>query len=240
MSPVRRRHTAPLRALVLALAVVSAGTVGGAPAYATTDAVTITSPADGSTVVVAGDPADVSAPVPVQVTFTSSGDPATCALDDQPAVACTSPYTFASVPPGGHAVTVTAGSASAVSHFTLSVVVLAPPPDAPLYRPQAGTRLHQAWSVHGSRTRVKTLRLSDLQRKVRVVVLCHGRGCRNAKPYAAQVSGSARLTPALRHWDLRPGTRVVVRISKRGYATKRYVMVVQPDVAPTVSWSWVH
>jgi hypothetical protein len=194
------------------------------------DSVTITSPADGSVVVLSGEPDNPAiAAGSVDVTFDASGTLVTCSLDGQPAVGCTSPASYPQLAAGAHSVTVTAGDASQTVHFTVSTVLLDPAPRLP----QARGLLHSRWHTVAARTTNRRLRLTHLQRHVRVTINCRGRGCGARRLYSRTVTGHASLTGALRGRVLRPGARVAVRIAKPGTRPKVFAFTMRRGAAPT-------
>ena len=197
------------------------------------DAVVITSPQQGSVVVVGGDPGNPgTAADPVVVTFEASG-PATCAIDDGTASACISPTSFSQLAAGIHAVTVTAGSASQTVDFTLDTVVLSPPPQVP----SATGVVRSRWHAVGARTTNRRLALAHLQRRVHVTVTCRGRGCGATRLYSRTVTSRVSLAAALRGRVLHPGAQVSVRLGKPGYRPKVFVFTTRRGASPTLTMS---
>ena len=226
------RQTGRLARRLTLAAVAGALTVTLVPAQATAagDSVTITSPTDGA---VLSMDADWQTPTvtedPVVVTFDAEGSPVTCALDDQAPVACTSPVSFAHVAAGEHHVTVSAGSVNATSTFTVQTAALAPPPvwpvvvDGPFF---PAPRVKARWKVGAHRTWVRLLELRQLPRHARVRVTCKGAGCPAPHRFSKRASGRLVLTRHFRGHGLRPGTRIVLRVFRRGdpFVTFRYTM----------------
>lgn len=214
-------------------AVAAALTVGLLPtqALAADDSVTITSPADGDVLTAYADwQSPTVAEAPLVVSFTvSEGSPAACSLDDRPAVPCTSPFSFENVVAGDHTVTVSAGPASQTTTFSLQTFSLAPPPevlvvDGHLFSPPATTEAR--WKVGTHRTWVRRLELRHMPRHVRVHVGCKGGGCPSPHRFTRRASGHLDLTPSFRGHGLRPGARIVIRVSKSGHRliTFRYTI----------------
>ena len=196
------------------------------------DSVTITSPADGSVVHLASEPDNLAvADGSVDVTFDASGTPATCSLDGQAGVPCTSPASYPHLAAGSHTVVVAAGSASASVTFTVRTVYLDPAPRLP----QAHGVVHSRWRTVAGRTTNRRLALTHLQRHVRVTITCRGNGCAGHRLYSRTVTGHASLTGALRGHVLRPGARVAVRVAKPGKLSKVFVFRMRRGAAPTLS-----
>jgi hypothetical protein len=199
------------------------------------DSVTITAPEDGSSFYLYGRLDDPSvAAEPLVVTFTASGSPVTCSMDDQPAVACTSPVSYDDMTAGPHAVTVNAGSATETSRFTLGTVVLGDPPVAP----KVDARVHARWRVHHRRTWARRLVLGHIEGRARVTLTCRGRSCPARLLYARTVSDHAYLTPALRGRALRPHTKLVIRVVKSGFVSERFVYVIRRHAPPRLAIDW--
>lgn len=221
------------RARRLSLAAVAVAiTAGLVPTAATaaTPSLAITSPAEGEVVSLYADwTTPTVAEDPLVVAFTSDGSPVTCALDDQAPVPCTSPFSFEHVVAGGHSVTVAAGSATQTTSFTVQTVALAPPPeividDGGLLRPPAS--VEASWRVGSRRTWVRHLELRHMPRHVRVHVACNGSGCPSPQRFTRRASGRLDLTRTFRGHGLRPGTSIVIRVTKSGHRliTFRYTM----------------
>jgi hypothetical protein len=211
---IARRTT--LAAIAGALAVALVPT----QALAADDAVTITSPVDGDVLTMY---ADWTTPTVAEdalvVTFVATGSPVTCSLDGQAAVPCTSPVSFEQVAQGEHHVTVSAGSASGTNTFTVNTYSLGPPPvidilEGPNFSPPATVKAR--WKVGAHRTWVRHLELRRMSRHVRVHVRCKGAGCPTPHRFTRRASGHLDLTPSFRGHGLRPGARIVIRISKSG------------------------
>lgn len=229
MTTTPSRLGAQLRRLLLTALVVAAVTaLAPSPAMADADSVAITSPASGTSLTEYAGSSTLPADVPLAVTFTATGSPTTCALDDQAPVPCSSPFTFPHVTAGSHTLTVTSGTATDVSTFSLAYVVLCPPP-APHYAPAS---VAARWRVHTRTTSVRRLAVSGLSRGSRVALSCRGRGC-PAHGWVSHVAGrSVDLTSFLRGRDLRPGARVVVRVSRIGFVTSTFTYTVRRGDRP--------
>lgn len=201
------------------------------PAMADSDSVAITSPANGDHVVLYGGTSTLPADEPLTVTFTAAGSPTTCALDDEAATPCTSPFTFAHVTAGAHSLTVTAGTAMEVISFDATFVILCPPPEAPM---AFGTVLTAHWKVAGTHTSARRIVLSHLGRHAHVKLSCLGTGCPTPGVAARVANGTVDLAAFLRGRALRPHTRVVIRVTKPNLGTATWTYTVRRGARPLV------
>lgn len=220
-----------LRLSVATIVVAFSAVLLPTEAMAATDSVTITSPTDGEVLTASGTEGDPTlADSPVVVTFVADPSPATCSLDDQAPFACTSPVSFDHVVAGDHHVTVTAGTATQTVSFTVTTILLGPPPVAPividddgLMRPVGVTA---RWRIGAHRTWVRLLKLRHMPGHVRVHVTCKGRGCPSPHRFTRRAYQRLDLTRYFRGHGLRPGARIVLRVTKCGdsIGTFRYTM----------------
>lgn len=223
------RRAGQLRRLLLPALVVAAVTaLAPTQAMAEADAVTITSPTPGTVLVLADGATTLPPDGPVTVTFVATGSPVTCALDDQAATPCSSPFTFDHVTGGPHTVTVTAGTATDVSAFDLGFVIIGDPPRAH----QAPGSVAARWRVHGRRTWVRRLRVTGLVRHSHVAVRCLGRGCPARRSVSTVASRSVDLTAFLRGHTLRPGARIVVSVDRRGFGRSTFRYTIRRGASP--------
>jgi len=226
---IARRTTIAAIAGALAVALVPT------QALAADDAVTITSPIQDEVVVMYADPTTPAVTEdPVVVTFVAEGSPATCALDDQAPFPCTSPVSFEHVPYGLHHVTVIAGAASQTTTFAVSTFALGLPPeftvdDNGMMRPPGVTA---RWKVGAHRTWVRLLKLRHMSRHVRVHVRCKGAGCPTPHRFTRRASGHLDLTPYFRGHGLRPGARIVIRISTCGATLWTFRYTIRSGARP--------
>jgi hypothetical protein len=126
-TPIRSGLRLGRLALLALLTTATVAAIAG-PAAAGDDSVVITSPSSGELVRIYGGSSTFPPDVPLQVTFSVTGSPATCGLDDQAPTPCSSPTTFPHVTPGTHTVTVAAGSAIATTTFEAQIYLLGRPP----------------------------------------------------------------------------------------------------------------